>query len=56
VPFEQDYHFRALVTIRWYKPGSSSLVQGSTKQHYGYYQVLFGGPLSVEQDRCLPEP
>jgi hypothetical protein len=56
VPFELGYHYRVLSVIRWYKPGTSSVVQGSTKLRYVYYRVLQGGPQGVEQDRCLPEP
>ncbi|HKZ92885.1 MAG TPA: hypothetical protein VJZ50_12175 [Candidatus Limnocylindrales bacterium] len=56
VPIEEDYHFRALVVINWYKPGSVTQRQGTTKQRYVYYQVNQGGPQGVEQDRCLPEP
>jgi hypothetical protein len=56
VPIEEDYHFRALVKIVWFKPGSSSQSQGSTKQRYVYYRVVQGGPQGVELDRCLPEP
>lgn len=56
VPIEEDYHFRALVTVRWYKPGSTKVVQGSTRQRYVYYQVFQAGPQGVELDRCLPEP
>lgn len=56
VPIEEDFHFRALVKIVWFKPGSSSQSQGSTKQRYVYYRVVQGGPQGVELDRCLPEP
>ncbi len=56
VPFDQGYQFRAVVEMRWYKPGSSRKVQGSTKLRYVYYRVSQGGPQGVEQDRCLPEP
>ncbi len=56
VPFEEDYQFRALVELRWYKPGSTRKVQGSTKLRYVYYRVSQAGPQGVEQDRCLPEP
>jgi len=56
VPFELDYQYRVLSIIRWYKPGTTSVVQGSTKLRYVYYSVLQGGPQGVEQDRCLPEP
>lgn len=56
VPFDEGYQYRALVVIRWYKPGTSSVIQGSTKLRYVHYQVIQGGPQWVEQDRCLPEP
>lgn len=56
VPFEEDYQYRVSVVMRWYKPGTTSVVQGSTKLRYVRYQVLQGGPQWVEQDRCLPEP
>jgi hypothetical protein len=56
VPIEEDYHFRALVKIVWFKPGSGSESQGTTKQRYVYYRVVQGGPQGVELDRCLPEP
>lgn len=54
-PIEADYHFRVLVVIRWYKPGSTEIL-GKTKQRYQYYAVNWTGPSFVEQDRCLPEP
>jgi hypothetical protein len=54
-PLEPDYHFRTLVIIRWHKPGTGE-IQGKTRQRYQFYQVVWSGPLSVEQDRCLPEP
>jgi hypothetical protein len=56
VPFDQFYHYRVLVIIRWFKPGSKTVVQGLTKQRYVYYLPEFDGPLPVEQDRCLPNP
>jgi hypothetical protein len=56
VPIEEDFHFRALVKIVWFKPGTTSQKQGSTKQRYVFYRVVHGGPQGVEQDRCLPEP
>lgn len=56
VPFDLGYQYRVLSVIRWYKPGTSSVVAGSSKLRYVYYQVLLGGPQGVEQDRCLPEP
>jgi hypothetical protein len=56
VPFDEGYQYRVLAVIRWYKPGTTSVVQGSTKLRYVYYRVAQGGPQGVEQDRCLPEP
>lgn len=56
VPFDENYHYRTLVLMKWYQPGSSTKGQGSTKQRFQYYQVNFNGPLMVEQDRCLPNP
>ena len=56
VPIEEDYHFRAIVKIVWYKPDTTSQSQGTAKQRYVYYRVVQGGPQGVEQDRCLPEP
>jgi hypothetical protein len=56
VPMEEDYHFRAVAKIVWFKPGTASQKQGETKQRYVFYRVNQGGPQGVEQDRCLPEP
>jgi hypothetical protein len=56
VPIEEDFHFRAIVKIVWFKPGTTSQKQGETKQRYVFYRVVQGGPQGVEQDRCLPEP
>jgi hypothetical protein len=56
VPFDENYHYRTLVLIKWFRPGSTSKGQGSTRQRYEWYQVLYNGPLMVEQDRCLPNP
>jgi hypothetical protein len=56
VPLEENYHYRALLLIKWFRPGSTTKGQGSAKQRYEWYQVLYNGPTMVEQDRCLPNP
>lgn len=56
VPFDQGYQYRVLGVIRWYRPGTATVIQGSMNLRYVYYRVLHGGPQGVEQDRCLPEP
>jgi hypothetical protein len=45
-------HFRVLATMRWYRPGTTSTVQGATTVRYQWYATSGGNP---EMDRCLPE-
>ena len=56
VPFEENYHYRTLVLTKWFRPGSTTKGQGSAKQRYEWYQVVYNGPTMIEQDRCLPNP
>jgi hypothetical protein len=46
-------HFRALAAIRWYKPGTTSKVEGATTFRYQWYDT---GSSTPEMDRCLPNP
>ncbi len=46
-------HFRALAAIRWYKPGTTSKVEGATTFRYQWYDI---GSATPEMDRCLPNP
>lgn len=45
--------FRVRANIRWYKPGTTSVVQGTATLAYEWYDV---GGVDPEMDRCLPEP
>jgi hypothetical protein len=46
-------HFRVRANIRWYKPGTKSVVKGATTLAYQYYDDGAGEP---SLDVCLPEP
>jgi hypothetical protein len=46
-------HFRVLASIRFYRPGTTSVVQGATTLRYQWYET---GGATPEMDRCLPEP
>ena len=46
-------HFRALAAVRWYKPGTTSKVEGATTFRYQWYDIGLATP---EMDRCLPNP
>ena len=55
--WQADYtgmpHFRVLSSIRFYRPGTKSVVQGATTLRYQWYET---GGASPEMDRCQPEP
>ncbi len=55
--WQADYtgmpHFRVLANIRFYRPGTRSVVQGATTLRYQWYET---GGATPEMDRCLPEP
>lgn len=56
VPIEEDVHFRTVVILTWFKPGSTTRIQGTAKLRFVHYLVEWAGAPFVEQDRCLPEP
>ena len=45
-------NYRVQVTLIWYKPGSSTQVQGRQVANIDYYKVAGGGPDSVRQNNC----
>ncbi|MBX3030069.1 MAG: hypothetical protein KF809_07895 [Chloroflexi bacterium] len=49
------YHFRTIVVIRWYKPGSTTRVAGSVRLRTEYYRSFYGDSSVVQMGRCLPE-
>jgi len=49
-------HFRVIVVLTWYKPGTKSVVQGLTRLRYEWYRTQSFGAIGTEMDRCLPEP
>lgn len=56
VDVEEDYHFRVIVILRWYKPGSKTQVQGAATVLYQRYLITFGALEEIDADRCPPEP
>ena len=46
-------HFRVRANIRWYQPGTKSVVQGALTLAYKWYDT---GAVDPVMDRCLPEP
>ena len=54
--WQADYagmpQFRVRANIRWYRPGTQSVVQGATTLAYEWYDA---GAIDPEMDRCLPE-
>ncbi len=49
-------HFRVVAVITWYKPGTKSVIQGTTRLRYQWYATQNNGAEGTEMDRCLPEP
>ena len=45
-------NYRVQVTLIWYKPGSSTLVQGTQVANIDYYKVAGGGPDTVRHTDC----
>jgi hypothetical protein len=54
--YEGTPHFRVVALISWFKPGTKSVVQGSTRLRYEWYATQLGAANGIEMDRCLPEP
>jgi hypothetical protein len=46
-------HFRVVTSIRFFRPGTMSTLQGATLLRYEWYET---GGATPEMDRCLPEP
>jgi hypothetical protein len=49
-------HFRVVTLITWYKPGTKSVIQGTTRLRYQWDATQNNGAEGTENDRCLPEP
>jgi hypothetical protein len=49
--FDGSPHFRVRANIRWYQPGTKSVVQGAATLRYEWYETD-NGPV---MDHCLPE-
>jgi hypothetical protein len=45
-------NYRVQVTLIWYKPGSSTQVQGKQVANVDYYKVAGGGPDTVRNNNC----
>jgi hypothetical protein len=54
--YEGMPQFRVRANIRWYRPGTSSVVQGTATLKYEWYEGGGGsGTSDAYPDRCLPE-
>ena len=45
-------NYRVQVTLIWYKPGTSTQVQGKQVANIDYYKVAGGGPDTVRNNDC----
>jgi hypothetical protein len=54
-PADPTGRYRVLIVIRWYAPGSSSVIEGQVKLRDAFYQSTWNGNSVISPDFCLQD-